>query len=71
MTLKEKEVLQYIILFKTVNQYAPSIREICEGVHCSNIGTIKEILERLREDNYITYQDRKPRTIVVKQFNIE
>ena len=71
MTVKEKEVLQYIVLFKTVNHYPPTIREIADGIHTASLPSVKEILERLREQGIITYHDKKPRTIVVKQFHID
>lgn len=71
MTVREREVFDYIVSFKTVNQYSPTIREIADGIHTASLTSVKEILERLRERNIISFHDKKPRTIVIKQFNID
>lgn len=68
LTKKQKEVLQYIIRFKEVNQYPPTIREIQQGVYNGSFQTISDILVELREKGYITYKDKCPRTIKVIRF---
>lgn len=68
MTYREKEVLEFIIQFKTINQYSPTIREIADGIHTASLTCVKNILERLREKGFIKFEENKPRTIVVTRF---
>lgn len=68
MTPKEKDVFNYIIEFKKINSFSPTIREIADGVNTKSTTHVKEILERLRERGYIKFIDKKPRTIVVLKF---
>jgi repressor LexA len=71
MTVREKDVYNYIVQFKTVNGYSPTVREIAEGIHTASLTSVKDILERLKDKDVLTYEDKKPRTIVIKKFNIE
>lgn len=68
MTVREKEVLQYIIKFKLVNGYAPTISEIMEGVNTNSRNFIDLCLCHLEREGYITMKPKSPRTIVVKKF---
>lgn len=69
MTEKEKEVLDYIVNFKQVNGYSPSILEIAKGVNTKSTPHIREMLADLREKGFITYKDNKSRTICVLRFD--
>lgn len=69
MTDKEREVLSYIISFKLVNGFSPTIREIAAGTFTNNSTYICEILERLMDKGYIEYLKSKSRTICVIRFD--
>lgn len=70
MTVREKDVYNYIVQYKTINHYSPTIREIADGIHTASLTSVKDILERLKEQGVLTYVENKPRTIVIKQFDI-
>lgn len=68
MKEREKQVLDYIIKFKTINGYSPTIREIANGLNTKSLSYVSESLERLSELGAINYQKNKPRTIRVLKF---
>ena len=68
ITEKEKEILKYIIQFKSVNGYSPSVREIAQGVNTKSLNHVYSALEDLRVKEYITFKEKKTRTINVLQF---
>lgn len=70
LTPREKDVLEYIITFKTVNGYSPNLREIAKGVNTNSFSHVQEMLEDLREKGYITYKKKQSRTINVLKFPI-
>lgn len=67
ITKTEQEVLNYIIRFKEVNGYSPTVREIATGCYRSRT-TIQPILERLQDKGYITRKENAQRTIRVIKF---
>lgn len=64
----EKTVLQFIIQFKQVNGFSPTVREIARGINTKNIKYVHEVLGRLEDNGYIKTKEKSPRTIVVKKF---
>ncbi len=60
----------YIILFKQTNGYSPSVREMMEGLNTKSVSHISQMLEELKDKNYIDYQRNASRTIVVKKFDL-
>lgn len=68
ITEKEKEILKYIIQFKSVNGYSPSVREIAQGVNTKSLNHVYSALEDLRVKEYITFKEKKTRTINVLKF---
>lgn len=68
MSTIEKEVLKYIINFKMVNGYAPTLAEIKKGLNTKSNQWVDEILNRLEAHGAITRVPNKQRTIVVLQF---
>lgn len=68
MTAKQKQVYEYIVRFKEVNGYSPTIREIAKGCNTKSLHYIKEILGTLQDDGIICYLENKPRTIRVLKF---
>ena len=68
ITEKEKEILKYIIQFKSVNGYSPSVREIAQGVNTKSLNHVYSALEDLMVKEYITFKEKKTRTINVLKF---
>ena len=68
ITEKEKEILKYIIQFKSVNGYSPSVREIAQGVNTKSLNHFYSALEDLKVKEYITFKEKKTRTINVLKF---
>lgn len=68
ITEKEKEILKYIIQFKSVNGYSPSVREIAQGVNTKSLNHVYSALEDLKVKEYITFKEKKSRTINVLKF---
>ena len=53
MTRLQTEVLEYIKHFITANGYAPTYREIAEGLNLSAISQAYKIVKRLEKENLI------------------
>ena len=68
MTVREKELLDYIIKFKQVNGYSPTIREMAKGLNTKSTNHIRNMLNSLIDDGYITMRETTPRTIVIRKF---
>ena len=68
LTLREREILNYIIDFKTVNGFAPTISEIACGLITSR-SFVRSALYRLEEKGFIRYKPEKMRSIVVLRPN--
>ena len=69
LTQKEKEVYNYIVSFKIVNGFAPTITEISKGLYTSRT-YVRECLEKLQEKEVLKYVPSKARTIVVQKMII-
>ena len=68
MTIREKEVLQYVIEFKKVNGFSPTVREIAKGINTKSTDHVRNMLFHLMDLGYISMREKSPRTIVVKKF---
>ena len=68
LTPREQDVLQYVIRFKEVNGYAPTTREIAQGINTRSLHHVNEILNRLSDKGYLTFKANSPRTIRVIKF---
>ncbi len=68
LTPREKDTLEYIIEFKKVNGYPPTIREICVGIRTKSQTHVQTMLETLAEKSYIKYNKGKHRSIKVIKF---
>ena len=68
LTLRESEILNYIIDFKTVNGFAPTISEIAVALITSR-SFVRSALFRLEEKGFIRYKPEKMRSIVVLRPN--
>ena len=65
MTAKEIDIYNYIVFFKTVNGYSPTVREIADGVNTKSIPHIYSCIEHLADKGILCYNSKKPRTIVI------
>lgn len=68
LTEKEKEVLQAIIDYIEVNEYIPSVREICEVVGLKSTSTVHEYLINLEDKGYIERKEKSPRAMRVLRY---
>lgn len=67
LTNKQKVLLDYVVRFKEVNGYSPSVREIAKGTY-TGVARVHTILEELMDKGYITFKEKQPRTIRVLKF---
>lgn len=68
MRARQEDVLKYIIKFKEVNGFSPTVREIAKGLNTKSIYHVQTMIEELQDMGYIKYQHGKQRTIVVLKF---
>ena len=68
MTVRERELLEYIINFKKVNGFSPTIREIAKGINTKSTEHVRQMIASLSDKGYLTIKEKSPRTIVVKKF---
>lgn len=68
ITEREIDLMKYIIRFKEVNGYSPTIREIQKGINSNSTQHITYMLDDLMEKGYLTFQKKKPRTIRILRF---
>ncbi|MGE7129194.1 LexA family protein [Lysinibacillus xylanilyticus] len=60
---RKKLIIQFIYDFRQQNTYAPTVREIADGVNLSSVSTVQRHLIGLVEKGYIEMEQQKPRTI--------
>lgn len=65
LTAKQLEILSYLSAFQEDHGYAPSVREICEGVHLSSTSSVHGHLSKLEEKGYIKRDSSKSRSIEI------
>lgn len=61
----KNKIYEFIQDFIKTNKYAPTIREICQGVGLQSSNSVHGYLHRLRDEKMIDFKDSSPRTIVV------
>lgn len=64
LTLRERDIYNYIVRFKTINGFSPTISEIADGLITSRT-FVRQALYKLEQKGFIRYNDEKRRTIVV------
>ncbi|EGT4052822.1 LexA repressor [Clostridioides difficile] len=69
LTNREEEVYLFILEYKSLYGYAPSIRDIAGGVFCS-VGYANRIVKILQTKGYINYTPHVPRSIVISNKSI-
>ena len=67
ITKREKDLLSFIIQFKQVNGYTPTVREMCKGICMGSRSTVISMLNHLEAKGYIEFTKRKERqTYIIK-----
>lgn len=65
LSVRQQKMLLYINECIRTKNYPPAIREIGKAVELKSASTVKGHLDRLKESGYVTWEDRKPRTLRV------
>lgn len=68
LTIRESELLEYIIKFKQTNGFSPTIREMAKGINTKSLNHINTMIYSLQDKGYISLKEKRPRTIVIKKF---
>ena len=71
LTIRQKQILRYIIKQIDKNGYAPSVREIGKAVGLSSTATVHAYLKQLEELKYISKQNQKGRTLRVLKKEVD
>lgn len=62
-----EQIVWFIREFKRERRYAPSLREIADGIGLASTCSVAVHLRRLRRTGVLTFVDREPRTIVLAE----
>lgn len=65
ITIKQREILEYIKNEILNKGYPPAVREICEAVHLKSTSSVHAHLESLEKNGYIRRDPTKPRAIEI------
>lgn len=69
LTVRQRDIYNYIVQFKITNGYAPTIREIAEGIYTSR-SFVRESLHILESKQILKYNPKTFRSIVILKFLI-
>ena len=72
ITVKQREILDFIKQEILKKGYPPTVREICEAVHLKSTSSVHSHLETLEKNGYIHRDPTKPRAIEIsdEDFNL-
>ena len=72
ISVKQREILEYLKQQIMEKGYPPSVREICEAVHLKSTSSVHAHLETLELNGYIRRDPAKPRAIEIvdDEFNM-
>ena len=65
MTRREAELYENIKIFISNNGYSPSVRELANCIGTNSTHHVHDMLSKLRDEGYINYIDKLPRTITI------
>ena len=71
LTIRQKQILRYIIKQIDKNGYAPSVREIGKAVGLSSTATVHSYLKQLEDMKYIVKENQKGRTLRVLKNEVD
>ena len=71
LTAKQKEIYEYIKDYIRLQNFPPTVRDICRAVGLSSTSSVHAHLNSLEEKGYIKRDPAKPRTIIIcdEEFN--
>ncbi|MGC6404657.1 MAG: transcriptional repressor LexA [Candidatus Comchoanobacterales bacterium] len=69
LTVKQLQVLQYIQNYMSENDYAPTTKEIAQGIGIQSRGVVHRYLKALKEAGHIDLLAQKKRNIVLTAVN--
>lgn len=69
LSAAQRRVLDFILEFEKKHNYAPTVRDICEGTGLKSTSTAHGHLNRLQNKGYIKRDLSKPRTIEVTKLH--
>lgn len=64
LTLRERDIYNYIVQFKTINGFSPTISEISSGLITSRT-FVRQALYKLEDKGFLKYNDHKMRSIII------
>lgn len=67
LTIRQRDIYDYIVQFKITNGYSPTMREISAGVLTSR-SFVRESVHILCDKHILSYDPTKFRSIVVTKF---
>ena len=67
---KQKNIINFINIFIEKNGYAPSVREICQGVSLKSTSTVQYHLEKLIQSGLLQKNYKKSRALTVSNKNL-
>jgi len=65
LTVRQKQILDYIHDFFREKGYPPSVREICAATNLKSTATVHGYLQQLEKKGYIKRDPQKPRAIEI------
>lgn len=65
MSNTKKRIYDYIVDYISINNYSPTIREICKGVNLKSTATVHNHLLSLVDMNMIRMEQNKVRSIEI------
>lgn len=67
-SLIRNNILEFIVNFIKINKYAPTVREIGDGVGLKSTSSVCSHLTRMCNEKTLMYNAESPRTIVVPDY---
>ena len=67
---RDGEILRFIDSYWNEKGYAPSVRDICAALGFKSPATVAHYLRRMREQGFVEYEDRIPRTVRVMPWTV-
>jgi len=65
LTKRQKEILDFVQQFSDEKGYAPSVREIAQGLGLSSASTVHEHLQALKSKGYLESEENRARSLEV------
>lgn len=66
LTIRQKQVLDFIKKYAKENSYSPSLQEIARKFKLSSVGTVHKHINNLKEKGYLEKVENHPRSIELK-----